>query len=121
MRNIDVAALRAIFDLVQHHYPEHLAMMWFLNAPFIFRGAWKGISPFIQPATKAKIEFLSGDHGRTVLQDNISLQVQPRAPHPLPCHVRVAWAWTVGLTVTFGHACPTALNLGTFHSLSACS
>ena len=75
MGNIDVPALRAIFDLVQHHYPEHLAMMWFLNAPFIFRGAWRGISPFIQPSTKDKIEFLHGDAGRAVLQDNISSEV----------------------------------------------
>lgn len=74
MRNIDVAALRAIFDLVQNHYPEHLDMMWFLNAPFIFRGAWKGISPFIAPATKEKLEFLSGGQGRTVLQSHISLE-----------------------------------------------
>ena len=72
MRNIDVPALRMIFDLVQNHYPEHLAAMWFLNAPFIFRTAWRGISPFIQPSTKEKIAFLEGRHGQAILQNNIS-------------------------------------------------
>ncbi|KAK9814045.1 hypothetical protein WJX73_010170 [Symbiochloris irregularis] len=79
MRNVDVAALRMVFDLVQNHYPEHLAAMWFLNAPFVFRTAWRGISPFIQPSTREKIAFLEGERGRETLQTNISGKVLPMA------------------------------------------
>ena len=38
MNNLDVKALRAIFELLQGHYPERLSELWFLNAPWIFWG-----------------------------------------------------------------------------------
>ncbi len=40
-RNLDVKALQAIFELLQAHYPERLAALWFLNAPFLFWGIWR--------------------------------------------------------------------------------
>ena len=40
-RNLDVKVLQAIFELLQAHYPERLAALWFLNAPFIFWGVWR--------------------------------------------------------------------------------
>ena len=40
-RNLDVKVLQAIFELLQSHYPERLAALWFLNAPFIFWGVWR--------------------------------------------------------------------------------
>ena len=39
MNNLDVQALRRIFDLLQGHFPERLSELWFLNAPWIFWGA----------------------------------------------------------------------------------
>ena len=39
MNNLDVQALRRIFDLLQTHFPERLSELWFLNAPWIFWGA----------------------------------------------------------------------------------
>lgn len=44
-RNLDVKALQAIFELLQSHYPERLCALWFLNAPFIFWGVWRLVSP----------------------------------------------------------------------------
>ncbi len=46
--------------VLQGHFPERLSQLWFLNAPFIFWGLWRIVSPFIEPATRDKIVFLSG-------------------------------------------------------------
>jgi hypothetical protein len=35
--------------------------MFIINAPWIFRTVWAGISPFIHPITKAKIKILAGE------------------------------------------------------------
>ena len=44
MNNLDVQALRRIFDLLQTHFPERLSELWFLNAPWIFWGALARVS-----------------------------------------------------------------------------
>lgn len=75
MANLDVKVLRAIFDLVQNHYPEHLAALWFLNAPFIFRTVWGGVQALLQPSTREKIRFLSGRSGNNELLQCVSLAV----------------------------------------------
>jgi hypothetical protein len=58
--NLDVALLRGIFDLLQTHYPETLARLFFVNSPWIFWGVWTCVSPFLAPKTKSKIAFASG-------------------------------------------------------------
>ena len=68
MKNLDVGALQAVFEVLQQHYPERLGELWFLNAPFIFWGLWRVVSPFIQQATKEKIKFLSGRERARMLQ-----------------------------------------------------
>ena len=76
MANLDVKILSAIFDMVQHHFPEHLAALWFVNAPFIFRTVWGGVQAFLQPSTRDKIRFLHGSRGTAELQACVSHQVQ---------------------------------------------
>ena len=85
MANLDVKVLRAIFDLVQNHYPEHLAALWFLNAPFIFRTVWGGVQALLQPSTREKIRFLSGRSGNDELLKCVSLAVSlfPLSRHSL--------------------------------------
>lgn len=51
---------RFLRRVLQGHFPERLSQLWFLNAPFIFWGLWRIVSPFIEPATRDKIVFLSG-------------------------------------------------------------
>lgn len=75
MRNLDVGALQAVFEVLQQHYPECLGELWFLNAPFIFWGLWRVVSPFIQQATKEKIKFLSGRDWEQLLQQYIPQNV----------------------------------------------
>lgn len=75
--NLDAKALQAVFEVLQQHFPESLSELWFLNTPMLFYGLWKVVSPFIQPATKDKITFLSGRTRGAVLAENVSPQVLP--------------------------------------------
>ncbi|KAK9808894.1 hypothetical protein WJX72_005949 [[Myrmecia] bisecta] len=77
MNNLDLKALQAVFELLQQHYPERLAALWFLNAPMIFWGIWRLVGPFIQPATKEKIQFLSGAARQRTLNQFIPQEVLP--------------------------------------------
>ncbi|GAB4814590.1 hypothetical protein N2152v2_001636 [Parachlorella kessleri] len=74
-RDLDAKALGAIFELLQAHYPERLARLYFVNAPFIFWGVWRLVSPFLQQATRDKIRFISGrgvqDTLRAAVPDSI--------------------------------------------------
>lgn len=60
-----LAVLRPLFDIGQKYYPESLHRMYLVNAPWIFRGLWKIISPWIHPETRAKIQILVSDHNMT--------------------------------------------------------
>ena len=76
MKNLDVGALQAVFEVLQQHYPERLGELWFLNAPFIFWGLWRVVSPFIQPATKDKIKFVTNKEKVQLLRQHIPDQVR---------------------------------------------
>ena len=56
---------------LQGQFPERLSQLWFLNAPFIFWGLWRIVSPFIEAATREKIVFLSGAERAARLQEAI--------------------------------------------------
>ena len=71
MRNLDVGALTAIFDLLQQHYPERLGELWFLNAPFLFWGLWSVVKPCVKPSTREKIRFLSNSEKGALLAQTI--------------------------------------------------
>ncbi len=47
INNLDVGGLRAVFETLQHHYPEHLGSLYFINAPLIFWGLWKIVGPLV--------------------------------------------------------------------------
>ncbi|KAK9860450.1 hypothetical protein WJX84_009180 [Apatococcus fuscideae] len=74
MGNLDVEGLKALFDLLQRHYPERLAELWFLKAPFIFWGLWRIVSPFLAEGTRRKIRFMSSFDE---LQNSMSAEVLP--------------------------------------------
>lgn len=77
MKNLDVGALQAVFEVLQQHYPERLGELWFLNAPFIFWGLWRVVSPFIQQATKDKIKFVTNKEKVQLLRQHIPDEVLP--------------------------------------------
>jgi CRAL/TRIO domain len=61
--------------LLQNHYPERLAQLWFLNAPGIFWGLWKMVSPFIDAGTREKISFVKGEAALADLKKVIPAEV----------------------------------------------
>lgn len=75
LNNLDVGGLRAVFETLQQHYPERLAALYFINAPLIFWGLWKLVSPLVDGATRAKLRFLS----HSALADTLPADVLPAA------------------------------------------
>ena len=59
MECLDAGALRSIFDLLAAHFPERLAKMTFVDAPYMFWAVWRVVAPFVDPVTRDKIEFAS--------------------------------------------------------------
>ena len=51
--------INRLVDIAQNQYPERLRRVLLVNAPFLFRGAWSIISPWLDPVTKAKVKFVS--------------------------------------------------------------
>ena len=101
-KNVDVAFLRGIFELFQAHYPESLRSLYFVNAPFIFWGVWRCVSPFVAPHTRSKIAFLSGPAGQRQLLDAVG-------PAALPVHLGGSADLVpveAALAVLRGRACP---------------
>jgi hypothetical protein len=76
-RNLDLAFLLRLFDLLQAHYPERLQRLFFVNAPLTFWGVWRCASPFVAPATRAKIAFVSGAAGRRLLLEEVGGEALP--------------------------------------------
>eukprot|EP00285_Hemiselmis_virescens_P010439 CAMPEP_0173382422 /NCGR_PEP_ID=MMETSP1356-20130122/4925_1 /TAXON_ID=77927 ORGANISM="Hemiselmis virescens, Strain PCC157" /NCGR_SAMPLE_ID=MMETSP1356 /ASSEMBLY_ACC=CAM_ASM_000847 /LENGTH=274 /DNA_ID=CAMNT_0014336751 /DNA_START=56 /DNA_END=877 /DNA_ORIENTATION=+ len=50
---------KATLTILQDHYPERLGKFLILSAPWYFHMFFKAISPFIDPETKEKIEFVT--------------------------------------------------------------
>jgi hypothetical protein len=75
--DLDLWVLRALFDTLQSQYPNILSRLYFVDAPFFFKGTWRCLSPFINPETKAKIMFVSGDAGKETLRQEVGCTVLP--------------------------------------------
>lgn len=41
--------------LLQGHYPERIRRIFMIHVPYIFYGAWKLVSPFIDKVTRDKV------------------------------------------------------------------
>ncbi|KAJ2550322.1 phosphatidylinositol transfer protein csr1 [Coemansia sp. RSA 1933] len=53
--NIDLALVRTLITLLTNYYPETLGILILHVNSWVFSGIWSLISPFIDPAVKAKI------------------------------------------------------------------
>ncbi|KAG0263365.1 hypothetical protein BG011_008886 [Mortierella polycephala] len=57
-KNPGVAVAREIIHVLGSHYPERLGKAYIIHAPWFFFPFYKLISPFIDPVTKDKINFV---------------------------------------------------------------
>ena len=51
--------LKSAVDVTQNQFPERLRRVMLFNAPYIFRGAWLVIKPFIDKKTVSKFVFVT--------------------------------------------------------------
>ncbi|KAG0198421.1 hypothetical protein BGX28_008168 [Mortierella sp. GBA30] len=57
-KNPGVAIAREILHVLGSHYPERLYRAYIIHAPWFFFPFYKLVSPFIDPVTKAKLNFV---------------------------------------------------------------
>ncbi|KAF9326438.1 hypothetical protein BG006_010139 [Podila minutissima] len=56
--NPGVAVAREIINVLGSHYPERLGKAYIIHAPWFFFPFYKLISPFMDPVTKSKVNFV---------------------------------------------------------------
>uniref|UniRef100_A0A7N0TM02 CRAL-TRIO domain-containing protein n=1 Tax=Kalanchoe fedtschenkoi TaxID=63787 RepID=A0A7N0TM02_KALFE len=69
--NSDIRGYLAALSILQDCYPERLAKMFMINAPYIFMTVWKVIYPFIDNKTKKKIVFVEKKKQLSTLLEDI--------------------------------------------------
>ncbi|CAM8950904.1 unnamed protein product [Rhodiola kirilowii] len=69
--NSDIRGYLAALSILQDCYPERLAKMYIINAPYIFMTVWKVIYPFIDNKTKKKIVFVEKKKELSTLLEDI--------------------------------------------------
>ncbi|CAL8470169.1 g9711 [Coccomyxa elongata] len=93
---LDASALRAVFELLQNHYPERLGVLYMYEAPTIFWALWHTVRPFIDPETQKKVVFLYGKEGIKEFQSIFPPEVLPKefggGAELIPAHQAVARA-----------------------------
>jgi len=58
---------------LRDHYPERMHRVYLINAPVLFRAFWTLLKPFLDPVTKKKFRFVTGDKERAAFfSDKIS-------------------------------------------------
>lgn len=60
-----VSLTKKLLFILRDHYPECLEHVFILDAPLAFRVFWMLIRPFIDPATKSRVLFLTGVEAKT--------------------------------------------------------
>ncbi|GAX82370.1 hypothetical protein CEUSTIGMA_g9799.t1 [Chlamydomonas eustigma] len=93
LANYDVTGLRAIFDMLQNHFPERLECMYLYDAPMIFYALWKVVSPFVDPVTRKKVVFVYPKDVETVLHASIPKEILPAELGGTGQWLKVKSAW----------------------------
>jgi hypothetical protein len=56
-----------MLTMLMNHYPERLHRVYLVDAPVLFRAFWALISPFVDPVTKEKFQFVTGESRRQAI------------------------------------------------------
>jgi hypothetical protein len=72
-----------ILAILAHHYPERAHRVYWVDAPVIFRCVWAIVKPFLDPVTKAKCVFVTGDEQRAKVFGSI-LEPDQAMPYQRP-------------------------------------
>jgi hypothetical protein len=65
---------RETIHLLSVHYPERLGLAFMINAPMIFWAFWRMVSPFVDPITYKKVQFI-GKEDHVKLLDYIDAEL----------------------------------------------
>eukprot|EP00587_Corethron_hystrix_P008177 CAMPEP_0113315134 /NCGR_PEP_ID=MMETSP0010_2-20120614/10924_1 /TAXON_ID=216773 ORGANISM="Corethron hystrix, Strain 308" /NCGR_SAMPLE_ID=MMETSP0010_2 /ASSEMBLY_ACC=CAM_ASM_000155 /LENGTH=336 /DNA_ID=CAMNT_0000171575 /DNA_START=112 /DNA_END=1123 /DNA_ORIENTATION=- /assembly_acc=CAM_ASM_000155 len=79
--SVSLAAAKAVVFALRDHYPERVQQIYLLDAPFVFQFFWNIIQPFIDPVTRGKIQFLSGDEKHVEFSNLFDLE------QAIPCQL----------------------------------
>lgn len=71
-----------VFTL-RDHWPERLEYVFIVDAPLIFRGFWTLIKPFIDPVTKKKVQFVTGEEQKREVLGQV-IDEEEAEPYMLP-------------------------------------
>jgi hypothetical protein len=61
--------LKEAIAIDEGFFPEHLARLYVVNAPAVFRVIWAVVKPWMDPRTLAKIQILGSNYTEALLQD----------------------------------------------------
>lgn len=64
---------------LRDHFPERVDKIFLMDAPLVFRGIWKIIRLFVDPITKQKIHFVTGEKQKRVICSKV---VDPEQARP---------------------------------------
>lgn len=56
-KNPSFSTSRAVLNILQTHYPEHLGRAIIINIPFLLNAFFSFITPFVDPVTRPKMKF----------------------------------------------------------------
>lgn len=73
LASLDLSLVKFIISCFEAYYPETLGNLILLDAPWIFKGFWKIISPLLDPVTAAKVAFVN----RKSIQEYIDSDMLP--------------------------------------------
>ncbi|KAK9851370.1 hypothetical protein WJX84_005144, partial [Apatococcus fuscideae] len=63
-QDCDPRLAQIFLDVSAKHYPERLGLFLIIDPPRIFRGLWRMLQPYIDPATKKKVAVLPYDFNK---------------------------------------------------------
>ena len=68
-----IGVFRTANSLFSYYYPETIARLYVVNAPFVFSALYRLIKPFLHPITVAKIDVYGSDYASTLAARGVHL------------------------------------------------